>query len=355
MGQKTNPNILRLGKINEWKSKYIEKKTTESSPIIFRDLEIRKFLSQFLTKNGLKIQNCKICYSESSLHVYISYYNSIKPLLIMDKVKIKPKKITSTLFQLKTTKIKKTTTKKQLYIIKTYKKIFSNNLKKRLFKNQYLVDKKTHRLSAIKNFQNYNTKKDYETLNKQNLNLFTSKILKGLSLFTNKKQNIFLNLKQINKETLFLQKVTKTNKSKMLKNLTKLRKFQQNEFFKKGFNLLYNFFTTNWQDPTFLAEFIALFLRKLKRPNFFLRFLKLTLKTLTTEKFAQFERIQIKVKGRFNGAPRATHKFINIGKNIPALTLNSKIDYGEAAAYTANGSFGIKIWTYTSIFKSHHV
>ena len=71
MGQKTNPNILRLGKTNEWKSKYIEKKTTESSTILFRDLEIRKFISQLFAKNGLKVQNCKIYYSESSLHIYI--------------------------------------------------------------------------------------------------------------------------------------------------------------------------------------------------------------------------------------------------------------------------------------------
>lgn len=354
MGQKINPNILRLGKINEWKSKYIEKKTTESSTIIFRDLEIRKFISQLFTKNGLKIQNCKIYYSESSLHIYISYYNSTKPSLINNKVKIKSKKVTSTLFRRKSTTIKKTFTKKQLYIIKTYKKNFNKNLKKKLFKNQYLLDKKTHRLNAIKNFQDYTAKKDCRTLNKQNLNLFTSKILKGLSLFTNKKQNIFLNLKQTNKEMLFLQKAAKINKSKMLKNLIKLRKFQQNEFFKKGFNLLYNFII-NRENPTFLAEFIALFLKKLKRPNFFLRFLKLTLKALTNEKFSQYERIQIKVKGRFNGAPRATHKFINIGKNIPTLTLNSKINYGETTAYTTNGSFGVKIWTYTSTFKSHHV
>ena len=44
MGQKTNPNILRLGRIKEWKSKYIEKKTIESSTVVFRDLEIKKFI-----------------------------------------------------------------------------------------------------------------------------------------------------------------------------------------------------------------------------------------------------------------------------------------------------------------------
>ena len=109
--------------------------------------------------------------------------------------------------------------------------------------------------------------------------------------------------------------------------------------------MLYNFVQSQ-QDPVFLAEFIAFYLKKLKRPNFFLRFLKLALITLTHEKYSQLQRIQIKIKGRFNGAPRANHKFINVGKNIPVLTLNSTISYGESTAYTPNGTFGVKVWTY---------
>lgn len=341
MGQKTNPNILRLGKVKEWKSKYIEKKTTESSIIIFRDLEIQKFISKLFAKNGLKIQNCKLYYSENSLYIYISYYNSTKPLLLNNKIKIQPTRVISKLFKKKIANVKKVTAKKQLYLTKT----FNKSLKKKSFQKQYLLEKKTHRLNALKNFKSYLERKNCKTLDKQNKNLFVLKILKSLSLFTNKNHNIFLNLKQTNKETVFFQKISKTNKHKIGKSLTKLRRFQHNEFFEKGFNLLYNFIL-NKQNPTFLAEFIALFLKKLKRPNFFLRFLKLALKILITEKFSQFKRIQVKIKGRFNGAPRSTHKFINIGKNIPVLTLNSKIEYGEATAYTSNGSFGIKIWTY---------
>ena len=54
--------------------------------------------------------------------------------------------------------------------------------------------------------------------------------------------------------------------------------------------------------------------------------------------------IKIKIKGRFNGAPRARHKIIQIGTGIPALTISSKIDYGEITSYTANGTFGVKVW-----------
>ena len=47
MGQKTNPNILRLGKTKDWKSKYLEKKPTELSTYIFKDIEIQKFIFKF--------------------------------------------------------------------------------------------------------------------------------------------------------------------------------------------------------------------------------------------------------------------------------------------------------------------
>ena len=340
MGQKVNPNILRLGKFKEWTSKYIEKKSKESSITTFRDLEIKKFMSQLFTKNNLQIQNYKAYYSENSLHIYISYYNTTKLIKTTNRIKLKPK-FRSKLFDKKLTFIKKVLAKKELYL----KKKLNKDIRRTLFHKTYFLSKKTQRLNAITNFQNYTNGKKNKTLNKQNKNLFISKILKSLNLFTNKKHNIFLNLKQINKETLLYQNVSKKNKHVLKTSFTKLRRFQENEFFKKGFNLLYNFIT-NQQNSTFLAAFIAVFLKKLKRPNFFLRFLKLTLETLIIKKFSKFKRIQIKIKGRFNGAPRSTHKFINMGKNIPILTLNSKIDYGEATAYTSNGTFGIKVWTY---------
>ena len=345
MGQKTNPNILRIGKIKEWKSKYIEKKPTDSSIVIFRDLEIKKFISQLFAKNKLKLQNCRIYYSESSLHIYISYYSTIKPALLDEKAKLYYTQIQSTSFKKKTKSIAQITAKKHFYLTKNYKKNLDQTVKST--QSRYFLYKKTRRLSTLKNFKTYLNKENQKTLNQQNTNLFVSTIIKNLSLFTNNRHNIFLNLKQTNKETNFLQMILKKDKHKLQERITKLRKFQQNEFFKNGFNMLYNFII-NQYSATFLAEFIATYLKKLKRPNFFLRFLKLTLKTLQTEKFALFERIQIKIKGRFNGAPRSSHKFINIGKNIPVLTINAKIDYGGSTAYTSNGTFGVKVWTYTT-------
>ena len=346
MGQKTNPNILRLGKIKEWKSKYIEKKSTESALVIFQDLEIKKFLFQLFAINRLKIQNFRVYSSENSLHIYISYYSFFKPSLLNRKIKQKYTNLYSKSFQNKILDVKKRNLKKQLYVAKVYKKLFLQQPKLKLFQTNYFSSKRTQRLDAANNLKIHKDITNHNTLNHQRTNLFVSKILKGLMLFTKKKHNIFLNLKQVNKETTFFQTISKKNKHKLKKNITKLRRFQRNEFFKQGFNVV-DVFTKQNHSSLFLAEFIANYLKKLKRPNFFLRFLKIALKTLTNNKFSNFDRIQIKIKGRFNGAPRSSHKFINIGRNIPVLTLNSKIDYGEATAYTLNGTFGVKVWGYT--------
>jgi hypothetical protein len=244
-------------------------------------------------------------------------------------------------FQSTVALIEKITAKKRFYVLK----IYTRSLKQIVIKR--FLRKKTHRLSIIQNFKVYGGKKGYKTVNKYNANRFVSKILKSLTVFTDKKHNIVINLKQTNKESIFFQILSKINKSKFCENITQLRKFQQSEFFKKGFNLLYNF-ALNQQKPSFLVKIITFYLKMLKRPNFFLRFLQLALKTLLNEKLVQFERIQIQIKGRFNGVPRSKYKTIYIGKNIPVLTLNSNTDYSESTAYTSNGTFGVKVWVYST-------
>ena len=344
MGQKTNQNILRLGKIKEWKSKYIEKKATESSVLVFQDLEIQRFVKQLFENYDLKVETCRVYYSASSLHIYISYYSLAKPLLQEKKSTLKYIGSPTKLFQKKADSLRRKTLRKKFYTTKNY----SKRLDSRLFHNRYISTKKTWRLKTLVNLKNYNETQTFKTLQEQNQNAFLSKLLKSLNLFTNRKHSIFLNLKQINKEAELFKDTPKVNRRKLKRDLIRLRKFKENDFFKKGFNILYNF-VKNHQDPSLLSDFIAYYLRKLKRPAFFLRFLKLALKTLMTGNLSKIQRIQVKVKGRFNGAPRAKHKFLNVGKHLPNLTLNSTINYGESTAFTSNGTFGIKVWTYNNL------
>ena len=84
MGQIVNPNIFRLGKTKNWSSKYLAKKTSETSAYAFKDLEIRKFTDKFFRDNGLKVGDCKVNYSaDGSLHLFVSYYLTIKSFLLI--------------------------------------------------------------------------------------------------------------------------------------------------------------------------------------------------------------------------------------------------------------------------------
>lgn len=115
-------------------------------------------------------------------------------------------------------------------------------------------------------------------------------------------------------------------------------------FFKEGVNLAFSC-VNNEKSSELISNFISTNFRKLKRHNFFLKFIKSILTVFVLKTFSsKISGIKIKVKGRFNGAPRAKHKIINIGRNMPVLALNSKIDYAETTAYTINGTFGVKVW-----------
>lgn len=95
MGQKVNPNILRLSlKKNEWKSKYIEKLTEESSIFVYNDLEIRKYLDRFFQLHGLILHDCKINYSNNRLDISLSYFVTTKALKLVSPAKVTRKSAT---------------------------------------------------------------------------------------------------------------------------------------------------------------------------------------------------------------------------------------------------------------------
>ena len=138
------------------------------------------------------------------------------------------------------------------------------------------------------------------------------------------------------------QRLSKEELKLLQKKFTTLQKFQQNKFFKEGIDILFIFVRTN--NSELLSKFIAAELTNLKRHHFFLNFIKETLEVFYNKNFSNCKGIKIQVKGRFNGAPRAKRRLINIGKKIPTLTINSKLNYAEKTSFTPNGTFGVKIW-----------
>jgi small subunit ribosomal protein S3 len=138
--------------------------------------------------------------------------------------------------------------------------------------------------------------------------------------------------------------LNKKQQNLLKKKLIKLKKYQRNEFFKEGINLMFSAVNEK-NSANLLSKFISFSLKKLKRHNFFLRFIKTALTMFMSYKTisSKIKGIKINVKGRLNRVPRAKSKMITIG-NVPLLTIDSNIDYSETTSYTTNGSIGVKVW-----------
>jgi hypothetical protein len=92
MGQKANSNVLRLSlRKNEWKSKYIEKLTEESSIFVYNDLEIRQYLDRFFQLHGLILHDCRINYSNDRLDISLSYFVTTRALKLINPAKVTKK------------------------------------------------------------------------------------------------------------------------------------------------------------------------------------------------------------------------------------------------------------------------
>ena len=303
MGQKTNAQIFRLGiKKKIWETKYIEKNLEESSLYLYKTVEIQKYLNRFFALYKIKVHNCKISYSAKSLRIFISLYTTIKTIPMINKIN---------------------TNKKKLFKIYDKFEIRKKN-KKNIFSTQFS--------------------------NKQNFTLmeFQEFLLESLSIYTKKKVNIFVTFQNLND-----YKQLTYNQNLEFKNIIKqLSKFSKNSFFKEALNLVIINISKR-KSAKLLADFISdqFRLNQLKadqttmskKDNHFLGFLKLTIKLLITSQISCITGIKIVIKGRFNKAPRAKSMIIQFGK-FSLQSLNEKIDYFQSTAYTANGTFGIKVW-----------
>jgi len=297
MGQKTNPNIFRLGINKKWKTEFFEKKQRELPLYTFKDLEIKSYIGRFLETKGLILHDYKQHYNDSTLYLYISYFVS------SDFVRNK---------DTKTERITLLSSSKQKDISKVAKHV----------NNKYFYFS-----TANKDFNRHSVLIKTSTVFD---NMFTV-----LNLFTNNKYNIVINFCCINKDLHFL-------KSTQKKNFILLQKFKNSQFLKEGIELIFHV-VYNKSSANLLAKFIALQLKKVKRHKFFLTFLKQSLSILSTSEFSKIKGVKIIVKGRLNGVPRARHQIITIN-DVPAQSLMTNLDYAQTTTHNSNGSYGIKVW-----------
>jgi len=304
MGQKVDARIFRLGVCKKtWEQKYIEKKSEESSFYLYKTLEIRKYIYRIFDLYKIKIHNCKVFYSENSIQIFISFYLTEKTINIIDKN------------------------------LTRYQKKFSIRIK------QLRVKKK-----CKKNLLTY----DLNLKQKMLLKKFEDVLLESLSMYTKRKIHIFIKLQNLNKF-----KHLSYNQIKNCKIVFKqLKKFIKNSFFKEAMNILFINISKR-KSSRLLAEFISyqFKLNQIKsdqvaisrKDNYFLGFLKQSIKLLINTEVSRLTGAKITIKGRFNRAPRAKKIIMQFGK-FSLQSINSKIDYFQSTAYTINGTFGIKVW-----------
>jgi len=386
MGHKSNPNILRVGLTTNWTSKYFESKPVEQSVYGFIDFEIKKYVYKFFKKNGLVIHSVQLEFNENFLHIYVSYFLSLKAVFLIKRTnkaqkykavlrKYKRRKLR---FKKRATKILKLTKLYKIYRkvnnFKTVKKFSVKKNKKRTAKvvktkkleRKDLLEREKIRIQNLwyrsayfrrkdpsllkpkrslfrRLYKKYLPRKNYKTLTYIKKNFFLAKFFEGITLFVGRKYNVFFTLKQLNKN--IDESLTENAISFFRKSITRLRKYHRNKFFKEGVNVLYTSIV-NRNSASFLAEYIAQELGKLKRHRFFLYFVKSVLSVLYRHKSSDVIGVRITVNGRFNGAPRARKREVSIGKAVPALTIKSDVNYAEAISYTKNGTFGVKIWIF---------
>ena len=334
MGQKVNPNILRLGVNKTWKTKFFEKKSQELPLYTFKDLEIKNYIERFLEKHGLILHDHRQHYSNSTLNLYISYFitsdfnlkkNDTQKLIVVNKSgeKKRVQKSESTLsrdFARLTQLPHKQINSKHFYKIKKYLKL-----------NRYHDVQKFSQMQLPSAIDSQSP----DIVNKWKVESVFDQLFKVLNLFTNNKLNIVINFCCINKDLTFL-KFSQTKKFSLL------QKFRNTPFLKEGFELLFHV-VYNKNSANLLVRFIALQLKKIKRQKLFFSFLKQALAILIDSNFSKVKGIKIIVKGRLNGVPRARHKIISVG-DVPVQSINEELDYSQTTVHNSSGSYGIKAW-----------
>jgi len=378
MGQKTNPNILRLGTIKNWKVEFFEKKNKELPLYIFNDLEIYEYIERFLKVRGIFIHDYRQFYSNKTLNLYISYFVTPKKIF---KNKIVLKKINPETIKRPIKEIFKgldmdksfqeyryficyfndfivfTKTLNDAIKIKNSITQFLESPNHYSFEEKFLVRKINQKNTVwVNNGQEKNwnsSNKMYDLrkrlkpdlfndnildLNSIKLNNDLKNVLKVINNYTRHKFDIVINFSCINKDFTNYFSTFKNKKIRML------QRFKFSPFFKEGWELLFHV-SFNGNSARLLSTFIAeqLKILKIKQLNFFFAFIKRTLTVLMSSNLSKLKGVKVIVKGRLSKNIRAKHKILTVG-DVAVQTLDSNMDYHQTTIHNANGSYGVKVW-----------
>lgn len=271
----------------------------------------------------MKLHNCKIFYSDNSLHVFVSFYVTTKTMYVINK----------------------NLTKYSKKLSASTRRPFNSGIARQFFKPP------TRKIKLkIKRTQKMRNKK-YLLSNNLNENIhlkeFQEIFLESLVLYTKNKLNVSVTLQNLNRSK-HLSDIQIKNLKIVFK---QLRKFIRKPFFKEAMNILF-VNVSKRKSAKLLADYISnqLRLNQLKtdqmtisrKDNYFFGFLKQTILLFVKSDISCLRGVKIVIKGRFNKAPRARSNKIHFGK-FSLQSFNSKVNYSQSTAYTTNGTFGVKV------------
>ncbi len=345
MAQKTNFNIFRLGnnKTITWKSKYIEQSGKELASYNLKNIEIKSYIEKFLKNQNLILQDYKININGYSVLIFVSYFATFKFIhntenKINKSLKFKPRL--------------KGYFKKNVIKIKSYKKRLKKNFIPSIGVHRYNINftnftlkkiKTPKRLKILRKYKDYLIKNKFK--NRYNLNqhnFVTTHFIDSLKNFFGSYYQIRVIFKNLNKDNTLRHKYSKNELIMLKKNIAKLRRFKNSDFFKDGINTIYNVVLKK-NSSQLLAEFVANATQKLKRHGQFFDFLKKTLNLFLFSGFSKLKGVKILFNGRISGLRRSKVIPIMTG-NVKSQTIAADIEHHQATAYTKNGTIGVKVW-----------
>lgn len=342
MNKKINPLIFRISIKNDWTSKFIEKKIIELNTFIFQRDEIVNFTNRFFNKYGLIINNFKLYYKKNLIHIFINY-NMIKFLrkrnLFLSKNFNQHLKLSNHLILFKTSTLNLKKYFKNKYSIK-----ISKLIKIKFINNSIFISLMPKRINFLKFIHVFKFKfKNIQEI--YSVNNFITKLLINLQVFLNYKTNIFITVKQVDKNNNF-KFLSQEKKRKLLFTVLKIRKFEKNnKFFAPNLNFIY-IFKGLQKKSILILEFLNLLLnnsKNFKILNFFFKFFENTLKQFLL-KFSIIKGIIIILKGNLNKTTRSIKKVIKIGNLINNLKINNNIDFNQKTFFTIKGTIGCKVF-----------
>ena len=76
MGQKTNSIIFRAGlKNSDWRFKYINKNSEESSLFLYKNIEIQNYVNKICKNYNILVTDCRIEHTQSAIKIFFFILN----------------------------------------------------------------------------------------------------------------------------------------------------------------------------------------------------------------------------------------------------------------------------------------